>query len=125
LRAIPDSRYYNKVIAIESAPSTLKTLRKTIELDRITNVRIIPKALSDKVGDATLYQWPDGPLGIGLLKEPFDYTGIMDRQLRMDDRDWKSTHWMFDLHVSSWTLKKPKSAIRGGCRLSDSHLTPL
>jgi hypothetical protein len=65
----------------------LKTLRKTIELDRITNVRIIPKALSDKVGDATLYQWPDGPLGIGLLKEPFDYTGIMDRQLRMDDRD--------------------------------------
>jgi FkbM family methyltransferase len=55
----------------------LKILRKNIRLNRIGNVIVVPKALSDTIGTTPFYRWPGeyGHVGNSLLKEPVNYTG--------------------------------------------------
>lgn len=71
---IPASRYYDRVIAIEPTPQTVKILQRNLKLNRIKNVDVISKALDDTPGWKRFYLWPQGSMGNSLLNTPVDYT---------------------------------------------------
>lgn len=71
---IPASRFYSQVFAIEPTPKIARKLRKNLSLNKIGNVTVIEKALSNHVGTAKFYRWPDGAMGNALQSEPVNYT---------------------------------------------------
>jgi FkbM family methyltransferase len=46
---------FRRVLAVEPNPKASETLRRNIELNGLSNVVVIDAAVSDKVGDATMY----------------------------------------------------------------------
>lgn len=52
------SPYFERVIAFEPTPSTYKRLKGNVALNALSNVEMHPYALSDKTGEAVLYENP-------------------------------------------------------------------
>src|SRR5712664_1219859 len=71
---LPASKYYTQIIAIEPTPKIARKLRKNLSLNKIENVTVVEMALSDKVGNAKFYRWPDGAMGNALQADPVNYT---------------------------------------------------
>lgn len=63
------------VYAVEALPSTLTLLEENLELNKITNVRILPIALTDHDGEVVFYGSTNGNLGASSLSNE-DLDGV-------------------------------------------------
>ena len=74
LWSLQASKYYNRVIAFEPTRKSFKSLRTNLRMNRCNNVQAVEAAVSDKPGFARFYEWPDGPMGNSLYRDPVEYT---------------------------------------------------
>jgi FkbM family methyltransferase len=120
---VPASKYYTRIIAIEPTPKIAKRLKKNLALNKIENVTVIQKALSDHDGFARFYRWPDGAMGNALQKEPVNYTsdygqGIEDGTIETITIDsLGAMPSCIKLDIEGEELK----AIRGGLKTIQFH----
>ena len=67
VHSLPGCIFYEKVISVEPNPDLVKRLHELIEINYISNISIIPKALSEKPGTANFTLPPKGNLGVGKI----------------------------------------------------------
>jgi FkbM family methyltransferase len=72
VHSIASCTFYEKVISVEPNPDLVKRLHELIEVNDISNISIISKALSEKPGTANFTMPPKGNLGVGKIDKTND-----------------------------------------------------
>ena len=72
VHSIASCTFYEKVISVEPNPDLVKRLHELIEINDISNISIISKALSEKPGTANFTMPPKGNLGVGKIDNTND-----------------------------------------------------
>lgn len=75
-----------RIYAVEANPNTVSILQANIALNQCRNIEVIPVALSDEQGTATLFEnWQVNRGGASLISQSNEQQGIEVKMERLDD----------------------------------------